>query len=152
MSSALSSNCWGWVTLALLTRGGPLPSLGAAPDLRALQEHGMGGDMLPALLSPGVGWGHLGVVRIPQHTLGTFWGNTHVPAQDGDTLGLQTSVLQPPHLPSHGHPSHVPLPSQLSPCRQLISILPSSSCNSSTSCSLRGRKETQSSIALVAPS
>lgn len=66
-------------------------------------------------------------------------------------LGLQTPVLQPPHLPPHGHLSRVLLPGQLSPSRQLISILSSSSCNSSISCSLHGKKETWSSTTLVVP-
>lgn len=65
MSSALSSSYHGWVTPALLCWEGPLPLLGAAPGTRALQEHGMGGDTLPVPLSPGVRWGHPGVVHMP---------------------------------------------------------------------------------------
>lgn len=58
-NSVLSFGHQGQVTPALQIQECPWPPLGAAPGVRALQEHGRGGDTLPLLLSPGgdiLGW------------------------------------------------------------------------------------------------
>lgn len=68
------------------------------------------------------------------------WGHSGITAQDGDMSGLWIHVLQPPHLP----PCR-----QLSACRQLISILSSSSCSSSILDSLCGKKENWNPVTLV---